>query len=131
MPVQDYLLTLLPGDRKSETPEQLNAISSIHSLTYIDPVQASPNNYRLLDENDRVRVVEMTLKVGESDVLHSHPAATVFFISGGKVKIDIPGADSMEAEIPDGHVMFSDPWTHQVYNQGEKDVRAILIEHKD
>jgi mannose-6-phosphate isomerase-like protein (cupin superfamily) len=100
-------------------------------MTYIDPVQAAPNNYRLIDENDRVRVVEMTLNAGQSDVLHSHKSETVFFISGGKVKINIPGADSIEADIPDGHVMFSDPWTHQVHNQGDKDVRAILIEHKD
>ena len=49
----------------------------------------------------------------------------------GKAKVDIQGADSMEAELPDGFVMFSEGWTHQVHNVGDKDIHAIIVEHKD
>jgi hypothetical protein len=34
----------------------------------------------------------------------------------------------MEAEIPDGHVMYSEPWTHTVENIGVTDVKAIIVE---
>ena len=98
---------------------------------YIDPTEVDPKHYKLLAESDRARVVDMTLPAGESDILHSHTAENVYFITGGKVKIDIPGADSMEAEIPDGHVMFSDAWTHQVHNVGDTEIHAIIVEHKD
>ncbi|NQW18092.1 MAG: hypothetical protein HQ478_11475 [Chloroflexi bacterium] len=98
---------------------------------YIDPTEVDPKHYQLLDESPRTRVVLMTLPAGESDILHSHTAENVYFLSGGKAKIDIPGADSMEAEIPDGHVMFSDAWTHQVHNIGDTEIRAIIVEHKD
>ncbi|MCH7734599.1 MAG: cupin domain-containing protein [Chloroflexi bacterium] len=97
---------------------------------YIDPIDVSPDIYKLLDENDKVRVVEMKLAAGQSDNKHSHRNETVYFVTGGKVKIDVEGGDTVEAEIPDGHVMFSDPWTHTVHNVGDSDIRAILIEEK-
>ena len=50
----------------------------------------------------------MTLPADEMDILHSHTVENVYFITGGKARIDISGADSMEAGIPDGPVMFSD-----------------------
>lgn len=40
-------------------------------MEYIDPVEVSPRNYKLLLENDQVRVLEMNLKSGEIDEMHS------------------------------------------------------------
>ncbi len=99
-------------------------------MTYIDPVQASPDNYKVIFENEHVRVLEMNVPAGQSDNEHSHPAETVYFISGGKAKIDLPGGESMEAELPDGTVMWHEPWTHQVSNVGSTDIRAIIVENK-
>ncbi len=45
-------------------------------MVYIDPVESSPNNYKLLFENDEVRVLEMSLRSGETDEEHSHPSET-------------------------------------------------------
>ena len=99
-------------------------------MTYIDPVQVSSHNYRSLLENEQVRVLEMTLKAGETDTTHSHPSETVYFIKGTKVKIHLADGDSMEAEIPDGHVMWHEEWTHRVENQGTSDILAIIVEAK-
>lgn len=99
-------------------------------MTYIDPVQVSSDNYKMLMENDQVRVLEMTLKAGETDVTHSHPSETVYFLKGGKVKIHMPDGGAMEAEIQDGHVMWHEGWTHQVQNLGTSDIRAIIVESK-
>ena len=99
-------------------------------MAYIDPVTASPNNYKTLMENDQVRVLEMTLKAGESDQEHSHPSETVYFVTGGKVKIHLPDGGVADADIPDGHVMWHEEWTHQVENVGSSDVRAIIVEAK-
>ena len=99
-------------------------------MAYIDPTKSSPNNYKLLLENDNVRVLEMTLKAGEKDNEHSHDAESVYFISRGKLNIHLPGGDSMEVDIPDGHVMWHEAWTHTVENVGTTDVRAIVVETK-
>lgn len=97
-------------------------------MAYIDPVEVSPDHYRTLFENDAVRVVEMNLAAGRSDELHSHPNETVYFISGGKAKIHLENGDVVEAEIPDGHVMWNQAWTHKVENVGSTPIRAIIVE---
>ena len=99
-------------------------------MAYMDPVKLSPDNYKVLLENDHVRVLEMNLKAGETDNTHSHPDETVYFITGGKVKIHLPAGGAMEADIPDGHVMWHEAWTHTVENVGSSDIKAIVVENK-
>ena len=99
-------------------------------MAYIDPVTASPNNYKTIMDNEHVRVMEMTLKAGESDQVHSHLDETAYFGKGGKIKIHLPDGGVMEADIPDGHVMWHEAWTHRVENVGSSDVRAIIVEPK-
>ncbi len=99
-------------------------------MAYIDPVEVSPNNYKVLLENDQVRVLQMDLKAGETDEVHSHPSETVYFIKGGKAKIHLPDGGVVEADIPDGHVMWNEAWTHQVENAGSSDILAIIVEAK-
>lgn len=99
-------------------------------MTYIDPIEVSPANYRLLLENDRVRVVEMTLRPGEIDEMHSHPSETVYFIKGGSVRVHAPDGGTAEVEFPDGSVMWHEPWTHRVENVGGSELRAVIVEDK-
>ena len=70
------------------------------------------------------------MPAGEKDEMHSHPSETVYFISGGKAKIHLPGGEVVEAEIPDGHVMWHEGWTHTVENIGASDIKAIIVEAK-
>ena len=99
-------------------------------MTYIDPVQSSPNNYKLLFEGETHRVLEMSLGAGQSDNQHSHKSEIAYFITGGSLKISLPDGQSMDADIPDGHVMEHEAWTHTVQNTGTRDVRAIIFEVK-
>ena len=99
-------------------------------MAYIDPVKAAPDNYKLLFEDDTHRVVEMSLKAGQKDNEHSHTSEVVFFISGGSARISMPDGQSIDAEIPDGHVMAHEAWTHTVENTGDKDIKAIIFEIK-
>lgn len=97
---------------------------------YTDPVEVSPGNYRTLFENEHVRVLEMRLGRGEIDVPHSHPAETVYFLHGGKLRVHLPGGEAVEAELPDHSVMWHEAWTHRVENIGTTDVLAIIVENQ-
>jgi mannose-6-phosphate isomerase-like protein (cupin superfamily) len=99
-------------------------------MDYKDPIEVSPDNYRLLLEDGDYRIVEMTLPAGTSDIEHSHPDEMVYFISGGKARIHLPDGESVELEIPDGHAMKHEPWTHRVENIGDTDIKAVLFERK-
>ncbi len=99
-------------------------------MEYIDPVDVSPGNYKLLFENEHVRVLQMSLNAGEIDNEHSHPSETVYFIRGGKLRVHLPDADAVELEVPDGGVIWHEPWTHRVENAGNSDVLAVIVENK-
>ena len=99
-------------------------------MAYIDPVEISPNNYKVILENGNVRVLEMNLKVGEKDEVHSHPSETVYFVAGSKVRVTMPDGETAEMDPPDGFVMYHEEWTHQVENIGTADLKAIVVESK-
>jgi len=89
----------------------------------------SPEHYSVLLENDKVLVLKMTLKPGESDEWHKHNAETVYFESGGKATITTKEG-SKTLEITNGFTMWHDTWSHQVSNVGETTIRAIIVEQK-
>jgi len=49
------------------------AVSS-GAMSAQDPVKLSPQYYKVLLENDQVRVLEYRLKSGEKEPTHSHPS---------------------------------------------------------
>ena len=91
---------------------------------------ASPQMYELLLENERALVLKMMLKPGESDAFHRHNNETVYFEKGSKLKIETLGGEPVVADVPDGHVMWHEAWTHRVTNLGEQTAIAIIIEEK-
>lgn len=99
-------------------------------MSYIDPAKVSPDNYKVLHEDEHCRVLEMKLPAGTSDIEHSHPNEVVYFIKGSKVRVHLPGADPVELDPPDGFLLPHEPWTHRVENIGTTDIHAIIFERK-
>src|SRR5438128_12575180 len=50
------------------------------------PVKLSPQCYKVLLENEQVRVLEYRLKPGEKEPMHSHPAGVVYVLGDGTLK---------------------------------------------
>lgn len=98
-------------------------------MAYIDPTDSSPSHYKVILEDDDVRVLEMTLSAGESDNEHSHPDMTAYFTSGGRVRIHEDGG-ATEMDIADGFVMHHPEWTHRVENIGDTDIHGVIFEPK-
>ncbi len=57
-----------------------------------DAVTASPEVYKVIAENDSVRVVAATFKPGQRDMIHSHPAIGIYILSGCE-KMRVHSAD--------------------------------------
>lgn len=93
-----------------------------------DAASAAPEVYTVLHEDERVRVVSMRLPAGETDGFHRHPHEVVYFTSGGGVSVEVPGAEAMEVDLPDGGVLSHEPWNHTVTNRGETEVAGIIVE---
>ena len=95
-----------------------------------DPVKTSPQYYKVLLENDQVRVLEYRLKAGEKEPMHSHPAGVVYVLSGGKVRFTSPSGESAEVELPAGASMWRKAEEHATDNIGTTEVHALFFEPK-
>src|SRR5437762_14374420 len=83
-----------------------------------DPVKTSPQLYKVLLENDQVRVLEYRLKAGEKEPMHSHPAGVVYVLGGGKIKFTYPDGRSEVKAAATGETIWREPVTDAVENVG-------------
>jgi quercetin dioxygenase-like cupin family protein len=96
-----------------------------------DPLVVNSKTIALKLENDRVRVLEATLKPGDKEQLHSHPAYVIYVIEGGKVRTHGTDGTSVEADFKTGDVIYRDPVTHWAENIGKTTIRLELVELKN
>lgn len=88
---------------------------------------------RLLFENDRVRVWDLTLAPGESTGQHRH-AADYFYVVIGGGNLQGVGADGVKGEprpMADGEVRWRDidgEDVHEAINTGTEPWRNIIVE---
>jgi quercetin dioxygenase-like cupin family protein len=93
-----------------------------------DPVKTSPQYYKVLLENDQVRVLEYRLKAGEKEPMNSHPAGVVYVLRGAKLRFSYPDGRTEERSAASGETIWRDPTTHSVENVGDTEAHAIAID---
>lgn len=97
----------------------------------IDALKASPDNFKLLFENENVRVLEYILKPGEKDKPHTHPAKSSYVASGGKLKVYLDNGEIILAdEIAGTASWMNSVGKHYVENVGKSEIKIILTEIK-
>ena len=95
-----------------------------------DPVKTSPQYYKVLLENDQVRVLEYRLKAGEKEPMHSHSADVVYVLSGTKLKFSYSDGRTEERAATAGETIWRDPTTHAVENIGDTEAHVIAVDLK-
>jgi beta-alanine degradation protein BauB len=99
--------------------------------TAIDVLNASPDKYKLVLENDYVRVIEYSLKPGEKDNPHTHPAKTSYVISGGTFRVYPENEKPFDYVEVQGVTEWSDKTSkHYVENIGNTTITILLTEIK-
>jgi quercetin dioxygenase-like cupin family protein len=96
-----------------------------------DPVTVNAKTIVVKLDNPRVRVLDVTLKPGEKEKTHSHPAYVVYIIEGGKVRNHAADGTVAETELKTGDVLYRDPLTHWAENIGNTTIRLVLVELKN
>jgi quercetin dioxygenase-like cupin family protein len=95
----------------------------------LDPLVAAPNAYKFLNENDKVRVLEVVFKPGDIAKMHHHPEHVVYALKGGKAKFTSEGK-TQEMEIKTGSVVFLGAQEHETQNIGDTTLDLIVVELK-
>lgn len=100
------------------------------ALVAQDPVPRYPDNYKVLVENDRVRVLDFRLRKGDTEEFHMHPAHVLYVLAPFKIMFKLPGGRTAVREAKAGDVLLSDAVAHSPTNIGDTDAHGILVELK-
>jgi len=96
-----------------------------------DPLVVNAKTIALKLENSRVRVLEATLKPGDKEKTHSHPAYVIYVIAGGKFRNHAQDGIVTDGEFKTGDVIYREPVTHWAENIGDTTIRLELVELKN
>ncbi len=96
-----------------------------------DPVKSEPEFYKVLLDNDQVRVIDFHLGKGQKEPLHTHAApAMVYWFTDAKLLNTLPDGKTKELSGKAGEAIWRGPATHTTENIGDAEVRALVVECK-
>jgi len=96
-----------------------------------DPIVVAPHAYKVLLENDQVRVCRASVKPADTIAMHSHPNHIIYVTRSGKVLFTFPDGKSQEVEMKAGEVIWGNAESHAARNIGNTEVRVIVVELKE
>jgi beta-alanine degradation protein BauB len=99
-----------------------------------DAAKVDSRNYRVVLENEKVRVLEYTSQPGSGVCgigKHSHPAHVTVQLTPVKVRVVSDGAKVQVIDVPAGAVFYEPAIVHTTENLGGSTSHAYLIEIKD
>ena len=95
-----------------------------------DAVKVAPDSYKVVLENDAVRVLEVRIKQGAKVEMHSHPKSVALCLNDQRLKFTFPNGKSEDADLKRGQAVWLDGLSHAVENIGTEDVSSVIVELK-
>jgi len=112
----------------------LSALGVSPELLAQDAATSDPRSFRVVLENERVRVLEFRSGPGFGvcgQGMHYHPDRVTVSLTGGRIRVTDAEGKAVVREIPPGYVFFSRAETHSTENIGGSGTRIYIIELKD
>src|SRR5215475_1293119 len=94
--------------------------------------QGDPDVYKVIFEDQNLRVIASTWKKGVRDKVHSHPVSSViYFLTDCSVRIHMPDGKTNDiiSKVGTANAVPITP-SHSAENIGPADCRAIFVERK-
>lgn len=105
-------------------------ISQLHvSASHQDRAAVIPE-MKVLFENEYVRVQFHDVKVGETTVMHSHPAYVAYVFNQYTGKAILANGSEILLSRKPGEVFYNGPTTHKIMNTGKKPIHNLIVELK-
>lgn len=95
-----------------------------------DPTTTDPDAYRVIFENDRIRVLEYRDSPGYQTQPHGHPDSVMYTLSNFSRRLG-GGGKEVDVELAAGTVRWISAQEHYGHNIGSTDSHAIFIELKE
>ncbi len=96
-----------------------------------DPVVTDSDKYKVIFENEYIRVLDYQDKPGEKTNKHRHPAFFLYALSPFKRNIHLEGGKIAVREFQTGDTIWSQEQIHIGENVGNTDTHALIVELKN
>ena len=92
-----------------------------------DPVKVDPQHYKVIFENDQVRVLRIHYGPHERSSMHAHPAGVVVNITDGHLRFTDQNGKVQEVYSRKGEARWFPPFTHMVENLTGESYEGVYI----
>ena len=120
----------LSGAASETVMVELKGPGAAASKTTLDPVKLDPKHYKVVIDNDEVRVLRASYGPHEKSVMHEHPASVAVSISDYHIKMTLADGTSQDVVSKAREATWADAGKHLPENLGDKPVEVIVIELK-
>jgi hypothetical protein len=95
-----------------------------------DPTVTDPDKYKVVLENDRIRVIDYHDKPGDKTKQHHHRPFMLYVLSPFKRRLTFPDGTVKERDFKVGEALWMDEQVHVGHNVGTTESHALLVEPK-
>lgn len=95
-----------------------------------DAIQTDGDKYKIIMENECVRVLDYHDQPGEKTHQHHHPAFVLYALSSFQRTLTLPDGKVLRREFKQGDVMWSDAQIHIGENVGQTPTHVLIVELK-
>lgn len=106
-------------------------LSEMKSNMWADPAMVAGDVYKLVMENERVRVFDVQFQPGQKAVMHGHPNHVVYVLSDYTLNLMLPDGSSQVVPLKAGQAIWMEAGQHAAENIGKSAGHALVIELKD
>jgi beta-alanine degradation protein BauB len=103
---------------------------SMETAMDLDPVATNPDLYKVIYENDRVRVLEYRDNPGDRTEPHAHPDSVMYTLSSFRRRLYGDGGER-DVDIAAETVAWLPAQQHAGHNIGDTATRVIFVELKE
>lgn len=96
----------------------------------MDPIETNPESYKVVFENDQVRVLEYLDQPGHLTKPHQHPDSVMYTLSSFSRRLHANGT-TRDVEIASGTTSWLSAQIHAGENIGNTDTHVIFVELKN
>lgn len=107
------------------------ALALLSSVAWAqDPVSTDGDKYKVLLDNEHVRVLSYTDRPGDATHQHEHPAFVVYALAPFKRKLTLADGRTLTREFKAGDILYSNGETHIGENVGQTPTQVLMVEMK-
>lgn len=96
-----------------------------------DPTTTDPDKYRVIFENDRVRVLEYRDAPGQRTSPHRHPDSVMYTLSSFERRLVADAGQTRDVTLEAGEVRWLDAQVHSGENIGQSPTHVLFVELKE